>query len=125
MELNLDWRRETSAVWPEVGYELRPLKVWAFQELLDYWEQHNRKGAEADSPPSVSAVDGVKLMDVARRIFPDHVRALEGLQILREGQTGAATVEVLCEETQLLPLAGEIISRLVAISEIGIADEKK
>ena len=124
MELNLDWRRESSTVWPEVSYELRPLKVWAFQELLDYWERHSGDKPEDSALAKISAGDGVKLIDVAGRIFPDHVRSLLGLTASKDGQHGEVTLDMLCEETQLLPLAGEIVSRLVAISEIDADDEK-
>lgn len=124
MELNLDWRREDSEVWPSVSYELRPLKVWAFQELLDYWERYGKSGSDEATEPVARPSEGVKLMDVAVRIFPEHVRGVQGLTVNCEGQSGQATVEMLCEETQLLPLAGEIVSRLVAISEVGTQDEK-
>ena len=124
MELNLDWRREVSQVWPSVSYELRPLKVWAFQELLDYWDHHGRSGSDEVTEDTARPSAGVKLMDVAGRIFPEHVRGVQGLTVHGEGHSGEAKVEMLCEETQLLPLAGEIVSRLVAISEVGPQDEK-
>ena len=122
MEVNLDWRRQESAQWPEVGYEIRPLRVWAFQELMAFWE-----GPEGDpETPTlrISPMRSFELLHVAKRIFPDHVRNLTGLTLLRDGATVPATPEALCEEAPLLPLAGEIISRLVAISEIGAAAEK-
>ncbi len=124
MELDLDWRRENSAVWPEVSFEIRPLKVWAFQELLAHWECQSEEQPGEPGAMRVSASQGVKLMEVARRIFPDHVRGLDGMTAVRDGRDCEVTVDMLCEETQMLPLAGEIVSRLVAISEIGSSGEK-
>ena len=123
MELDLDWRRESSAQWPDVSYELRPLKVWAFQELLAYWEGDGA-GPSGEAEGKATASASVRLMEVARRIFPEHVRGLSGLTIVQGGERKPAGVNTLCEETQTLPLAGEIISRLVAISEVGASAEK-
>ena len=122
MEVNLDWRRQESAQWPEVGYEIRPLRVWAFQELMAFWE--GPEGAPENPTHHISPMRSFELLQVAKRIFPDHVRNLTGLTLLRDGETVPATPEGLCEEAPLLPLAGEIISRLVAISEMGAAAEK-
>ncbi len=124
MELNLDWRSITSAIWPEVCYEIRPLKVWAFQELLTFWESHGRE-REGEKPViRIAPVDGVKLMAVAKTIFPEHVRGLRGLNLTQEGETREATLDALCEETALMHLAGEIITQLMAISEVNKGDEK-
>jgi len=120
MQIDLDWRRERSALWPEVSYEIRPLRVWAFQELMAYWERQAAPGTEG-----TGAADGLALLAVARRIFPDHVRDVQGLTLTREGETAPATPEALCEEAPLAPLAGEIVARLVAASEIGDDAEKK
>lgn len=124
MEFDLDWRRETSATWPDVSYEIRPLKVWAFHQLLDFWGQSERSDSDALTTGKINPSDGVRLIEIAARIFPDHVRALEGIRVKRDDQVGAPSIEMLCEETQFLPLAGEIVSRLVAVSEIGSQDEK-
>ncbi|HKI97174.1 MAG TPA: hypothetical protein VKB51_01745 [bacterium] len=139
MELNLDWQRRRSAVWPEVGYELRPLRVWAFQELLAFWEaQASAPYAEApveasaDAPPDAARprpgaptlAATARLMDVARRIFPEHVRGLSGLQVRGEAGTALVAVADLCEETALLPLAAEIVARLIGISTLDEGAEK-
>jgi hypothetical protein len=126
MELNLDWRRETSALWPEVSYELRPLRVWAFHELLAYWQSSGVSAPDrpSDSTGRPNAAQGLGLMTVARRILPEHVRALEGVILVQGGERAPASLESLCEEAALMPLAGEIISRLVARSELPPAAEK-
>lgn len=136
MELNLDWQRCTSAVWPEVGYELRPLRVWAFQELLAFWEAQ-APPPSAEATPTDAAPDAARprpgaptlaatarLMDVARRIFPEHVRGLSGLQVRGEAGTALVAVADLCEETALLPLAAEIVARLIGISTLDEGAEK-
>lgn len=124
MECNLDWRTENSALWPGVTYQIRPLKVWAFQELLAFWEAHGAEpppgGGKVTLPPS----RGLQLMAVAKAIFAEHLRNLSGLTVVREGERAEAGPETLCEETPLMPLAGEIISRLIAISEVSPAAEK-
>jgi len=125
MELNLDWRRETSTVWPQVSYELRPLKVWAFSELMEHWARHAADDESGEGTRlRLEGGAGLGLMAVARRIFPTHVRAVRGLTLCTDGEHQEATVEALCDEAPLLPLAGEIIARLVAISEVGETDEK-
>ncbi|MDH4247403.1 MAG: hypothetical protein OEW39_06275, partial [Deltaproteobacteria bacterium] len=111
MEINVDWRREPSRVWPEVSYELRPLRVWAFQALLDRWE--GLRDAAAPAPEDGGALSAAgetpwgrggehSLLALAARIFPDHVRRLEGLTLNRDGQTLPASPEMLGEEALLL-----------------------
>jgi hypothetical protein len=63
-------------------------------------------------------------MAVARRILPEHVRALEGVLLVQGGERAPASLDALCDEAALIPLAGEIVSRLVARSEIPPAAEK-
>jgi hypothetical protein len=123
MELNLDWRRETSALWPEVSYELRPLRVWAFHELLAYWQECGVDGRDG-APVRLTPAQGLGLMAVARRILPEQVRALEGVLLVQGGERAPASLDALCDEAALIPLAGEIVSRLVARSEIPLAAEK-
>jgi hypothetical protein len=135
MELNLDWRRRQSALWPEVSYELRPLRVWAFQELLAFWEGEALRGrphrAEGESvgdgdAPRATLAATARLMDVARRILPDHVRGLSGLRVRAGSAAEAAvpTLEALCEEAALLPLAAELVAALVALSTLDAGAEK-
>lgn len=124
MELNLDWRGYSSEIWDDVSYEIRPLKVWAFQELLSFWETSGRQAEGEEAVIRVSPSDSAGLMAVAKRIFPDHVRKLSGLTVVEEGRKRKATLESLCEETAMMQLAGEIVSRLIAISEISGNDEK-
>ncbi|MDH4225124.1 MAG: hypothetical protein OEW12_05715 [Deltaproteobacteria bacterium] len=127
MELNLDWRHEESALWPGVTYQLRPLRVWAFQELMAFWESRPQPEARGDGPPAarrLGAADTLEFMAVAGKVLPPHVRQLQGLILIRDGEKHPATVESLCEETPLTDLAGEILSRLITLSEIRPEREK-
>lgn len=124
MELNLEWRTWRSDTWPEVACELRPLKVWAFQEVLEAWEGQRQPSEPEGENPLPAPVKGTPLMAVARRILPEHARNLQGVTVRLDGQSRPATLEQLCEETALMPVAGEILSRLVAISEITEAEQK-
>lgn len=124
MELDLDWRREQSARLPDVTYEVRPLKVWAYQELMAFWESRPREPGEAQGTARVSPAESLKLIEVARRIFPEHVRQLSGITVRRDGAAQAATLDDLCAESPLIELAGEVLGKLVSISELGTADAK-
>jgi hypothetical protein len=132
MEFNLDWQPHTSALWPEVTYELRPLKVWAFQALLDCWDGAQGWGGAGgaggagpvERAPRPAAAGSARLMEAAERVFPEHVRNLAGLTVRAEGRVEPAGLEHLSRETLLLPLAGEIIARLLSLSEVGEAAEK-
>lgn len=124
MEFDLDWHRMDSEVWPEVAYELRPLRVWAFLELMEFWEGRPNRDGDAEAAMRVSAADSLRLMEVARRIFPDHVRNLTGVTLRKSGAVHPACAEDLCDEAPLLPLAGEIISKLVALADITVEAEK-
>ena len=124
MELNLDWRLESSGRLAGVSYEIRPLKVWAYQELMAFWEARPRETRDGQEVARVSAAESLKLMEVARRIFPDHVRNLSGIALRRDGASAPAAPQDLCEEAPLLELAGEVLGRLVAISELTPGDEK-
>jgi hypothetical protein len=44
--------------------------------------------------------------------------------LVRDGARLPAAVEALCEEAALMPLAGEIVSRLVGLTEVPPAAEK-
>jgi hypothetical protein len=123
MELNLDWRRHASALWPEVSYELRPLRVWAYHELLAFWQECGAGGAGSGAV-KLTPAQGAGLMAVAKRILPEHVRELQGVVLVRDGARQPAAVEALCEEAALMPLAGEIVSRLVGLTEVPPAAEK-
>jgi hypothetical protein len=124
MELNLDWRREQSARFADVSYEVRPLKVWAYQELMAFWEDRPRETRDGRVVTQVSAAESLKLMDVARRIFPEHVRSLTGITVRRDGAGQPVTPEDVCNESPLIELAGEILARLVALSGLAPGDEK-
>jgi len=124
MELNLDWRREQSARMAGVSYEIRPLKVWAYQELMAFWEGRPRESRDGQVVAHVSAAESLKLIDVARRIFPEHVRHLSGVALRRDGAAHPATLEDLCAESPLIELAGEVLGRLVSISDLGPGDGK-
>ncbi|MDH4120427.1 MAG: hypothetical protein OEV94_01805 [Deltaproteobacteria bacterium] len=120
MELNLDWQTHTSSLWPEVRYDIRPLRVWAFQELLRFWETHT--AAHPDQP--LTSAETMGLMAVARRVLPDHLQNLTGITLLQAGSRQPASIESLCEETALAELTGEIITRLVALSAVRPEQEK-
>lgn len=124
MEIDLDWRAWNSDTWPEVVCELRPLKVWAFQELLEAWEGQRQTLEKEGEPPLPSSATNTSLMAVARRILPEHARNLRGVTVRLDGQSQPATLEQLCEETALMPVAGEILFRLVSISEVTEAEQK-
>jgi len=124
MELNLDWQARASEVWPDVCYEIRPLRVWAFQELMAFWEAQTPLSGDGEDKTRISPVQSAELMALARKIFPEHLREITGLFLRREQGTEAATAMDICEETPLLPLAGEIMARLIAISEIRGTEEK-
>ncbi len=135
MEFDLDWHRLTSTIWPDVSYELRPLRVWAFLELMDFGQPPtggpagSAEGAPALSGLSepagrLSAAASLRLMDVARRILPDHVRHLQGVMLRQAGAVQPAQPADLCDEAPLLPLVGEIIARLVTLSDVSPAAEK-
>ena len=89
-----------------------------------FCQSHGGSGPNDGATPAAVPSNSVKVIEVAKRIFPDHVRGLAGLTIVQDGEGREATPEGLCEETALLPLAGEIISRLIAVSEIAESDEK-
>lgn len=123
MDFNLDWQGRTSRHWPEISYEIRPLRVWAFLELMAFWEARGEQAQPADTA-RLSAADSLRLMQVAERILPEHVRHLRGVRAQRDGQAQALEPQDLCTEGLFLPLVGEMIAELVALSEVDAAAEK-
>ncbi len=106
-------------------YELRPLRVWAFEALMACWERPAGEAAGRDDPAAAAPARGARLMEAAGRVFPDHVRNVEGLSVRAEGQSLPATLEQICGETAFLPLlAGEMLSRLLSISDLTEEEEK-
>jgi len=125
MECLLDWQSRQSSLWPDVSYEIRPLKVWAFLDLMTCWGEGAPERPEGGTSPGQQALKSQALLDVAKRVIPEHVRNLKGLYVQRDGQVRDGTVEEVCEEALLMPLAVEMISGLIEISEVGKEDEKK
>ncbi len=123
MDFNLDWQSRSSRHWPEVSYEIRPLRVWAFLELMSFWEARGET-PQATGTARLSAADSLRLMQVAETILPEHVRHLRGARVQREGQTQDLQPQELCTEGLFLPLVGEMVADLVALSEMDAGAEK-
>ncbi len=132
MQIDLDWRAYRSAVWPDVACELRPLRVWAFQELAALWSEAAAPGDAREAPepregpegPPGLRLDNARVSEVARRVLPEHVRNLTGLELRRDGVTAVPEPEALCDEAVLLPLVAELLARLVEVSELAAEPEK-
>ena len=125
MELDLDWRTVQSEVWPEVSYELRPLRVWAFRDLMAFWEKQGAQTENENAIIRMSPVESFRLMELAERILPDHVRALKGVSVKTAGERATPEIAQLCQESALIPLAGEMVAKLVSISQVEGEPEKK
>ena len=70
MELNLEWRAWRSDTWPEVACELRPLKVWAFQEVLEAWGGQRHPAAAEGEQPLPAPIKGRPVMAGAPPLPP-------------------------------------------------------
>lgn len=124
MEINLEWQQFTSSLYPEVSYEIRPLKAWAFQELLSHWEIHGPAESSGLNPGGLKPSESMKILQAVQPIFSEHVRGLQGVKISDGGKDREAEVENLCEETPLLRLAGEVLGHLISISSLSSVEEK-
>lgn len=110
MYLNLSWREFSPA--DGVIVEIRPLKIWAFQELAQV------AGQKAMEDGKVKMEGGAvwELLAAARKVFPEHVRNVKGLTI-EDGESRPATVEDLSDETALaMSIGASIVAELLSIS---------
>ena len=125
MKLDLEWRRIGSDLHPGVSYEVRPLMVWAYLDLLAAWEVGSpaRPGEVTEESPPSPALSS-QIWRVLERVFPEHLRALEGLVFSSpEGETPPSPADI-AREAVMIPLAGEILGHLMRISQVGEAEAK-
>lgn len=126
-----DWRRHETAFDGEaVTMEIRPLKSWAMLELMPYLDEPKpRKEKESieDYIKRLSPEDrrrqqkeSQQVQALAERIFPEHVRNIEGFLI--DGK--APTAKALAEETAFMDFTVGVIMALVSISSISREAEK-
>ena len=121
MNLDLDWRVHISLAVPDVVCKIRPLKLWAFQELMAFWQTLPET---KDGKPKFSTDASIELVKVAKRVFPEHVKDLQNITLRVDGEQRMATIDDLCDETAFMSLTVEVIGALVSISEMGAEDEK-
>ena len=118
MEISLGWRRVDLKDLPDISVELRPLKVWAFQKLI-------ASQAGNSDGKSQEALDGLTMLEVAKEIFPEHVRAVKGIVVSRDdGESSDVTLEDLTTETQLITVSAAILSQLFEISQLTEMEQK-
>lgn len=121
MNLDLDWRVHVSESMQDVTCKIRPLKLWAFQAVMAFWQglPTNEEGQ-----PRLNTAASIGLIQVAEKVFPEHVKELQNITVQVEGKQRMATIDDLCKETAFMGLSVEIIGALITISEVGAEEEK-
>ena len=127
-EFTTDFRGHT------ITMQLRPLKSWASvlltpiyikstQKKLEKDAQKKTEENEQDKLKSLTVDDfnfGFEVQKVAAKIFPEHVKDIQGIQV--NGQP--VTIETLCDESVFATLCMDIIAELSARSQLTEAEEK-
>lgn len=105
MDISLDWQRHEFGLNGEViSMEICPMQVGAVFQLMQI---------KPDSPDQ-------KQIDIMVNIFNQYVRNIENLTI--NGKP--ITPEQIATTAQLIPLSGQVMTRLTEISRLPEADEK-
>ena len=112
MLIDLDFRPFELPGLAGVTVDVRPLQVGAYQDALRVLQPHQKEGG---ANAYAMMADGA-FLDVAKRIFPEHVRNLSGIELRVNGETRAAKVEDLYSHGALFPTALGIMAHLLAIS---------
>lgn len=120
--LTIDWKPfETDFRGHKITMELRPLKRWATMLLTPiYLEAANMKASKKKTVTADEANFSYRIQEIGLKIFPDHVRNLNGLQINNVG----ITIDDLCDESIFSPIVMEIMGELSTRSQL-IDDEVK
>lgn len=135
MEVNLDWRDFQSALFPEVHCQIRPLRVAAYQRCITLWSKFSFMDTQGGTKEEVEKAASERsralftqylpdLLEVAKVIFPDHVRHLVGITILKDGARKAGDVTDLWEETAFSSITIEVLSVLMTISSLSVVEAK-
>lgn len=105
IDVSIDWQRQEFEFSGEtVAMEMRPMETGAVFKLMSI---------------DVSAPDE-RQIEIMTAIFTEYVRNIEGLTIGGKPADPAQIAKV----TQLMPLAGDMMTRLTEISQLPKADEK-
>jgi len=105
MDILLEWQRhEFSLNGEKIAMELHPMQVGAVFHLMQI---------KPDSPDQ-------KQIDIMVSIFNQYVRNIENLTV--NGQP--ITPEQIATTAQLIPLSGQIMTKLTEISRLPEAEEK-
>ena len=112
MLVDLDWQPFEPEGFPGVSVELCPLTTLAFQQF----------GGVLNAESSAAKAN--TLLDVAREVFPKHVRNVCGLEVRVDGSKRAATVEDIMTRAPFYSLLSAIVARLVSISILTEAEAK-
>jgi hypothetical protein len=112
LSLILDWQKKEFKFKGEViTIELRPLKRKAMIELLPYM-----------TGGSITAKTALEMQGIAAKIFPDHIRNIQGLEgVTIEGRP--VTIEDLSEEMTFFNLTTDIIKALAEVSSLDKVSE--
>lgn len=114
----------------EISVEVRPLKNWAWLELLPLMQQMIPKNTGEStkdylarlSPDERASLEkeSINIQRLAKTIFPEHVRNFQGVTVNGE----PPTPEQLSEEVIFMGITIEIMMHLITISNLGEGDLK-
>ena len=112
MLIDLDFRSFALPGLSSATVDVRPLQVAAYQDALRVLEPHQKEGGANTYEMMADSA----FLEAAKRIFPEHVRNLTGIDLRVNGGTRAATVEDLYSYGVLFPVALGVMAHLLAIS---------
>ena len=125
IDLTIGWRPyETTFMGEKITMELRPLKSWAFYEIIPYLDNPNPRRKDETNEEcmkrlSPAEIEGLRnsskeLHLLSAKIFPEHVRNIENLVV--NGMP--VTPDIIAEESIFMGLAIEISGQLGVITSI-------
>ena len=112
MLIDLDFRQFELPGLSGATVDVRPLQVAAYQDALRVLQPHQREGGAN----TYAMMADSAFLEAAKRIFPEHVRNLAGIDLRVNGETRAAKVDDLYSHGALFPVALGVMAHLLAIS---------
>ena len=109
INLTIDWQeKKVHFMGEDITIVIRPLTTVAFNLLLPHFQDMDDQVNEAEALKRIG-----DMQQVAKDIFPSHLKEIQGLQINED----PVTVEQLTEEVVLSSLTVKILTEMMGITQ--------
>jgi len=116
MLVNTDFESYQPDNMPGVEVQVRPLNMGAYQAVARLVPRMMAEAGDHGGAAMISKLGEDIVIETARKVLPDHVGQIKGIQIRKAGQIKDAVVEDLLQEGAFLPFNLTLMVHLFHIS---------